>query len=274
MLRLLAVAALVGCTHSAGDGLLPGESIGDAPATRVGDQPCSNAYDINGDGTVDVFWTYNLDERGRDVHDVGRVVAGGPNMTMDSTWDYLDHLTYFVEVDAPDSRYSYTALYDTIGNNVEITYNDTFGTDPPYVDHTVNSDFDDLGHPAQSVQTVTGSPLVHTTYLYDAAGRLVESHADNNDDGSIDGVTTVIYDEVARAVTSSTTNTDGSSRLRVRTYDADYFLKSIHLERVGTDGTRDVTDYLIEHQGNRVTSDRYVNNGMVLFVDTYRYDCR
>jgi hypothetical protein len=274
MLRLLAVVALVGCTHSADDGLLPGESIGDAPATRVGDQPCGNAYDSNGDGTIDVFWTYNLDERGRDVHDVGRVVAGGPDMTMDSTWDYLDHLTYFVEVDAPDSRYSYTALYDTIGNNVEITYNDTFGTDPPYVDHTVNSDFDDLGHPAQSVQTVTGSPLVHTTYLYDAAGRLVESHADNNDDGSIDGVTTVIYDEVARAVTSTTTNTDGSSRLRVRTYDADYFLRSLHIERVAVDGTRDVSDYLVEHEGNRVTSDRYVNNGTVLFVDTYRYDCR
>jgi hypothetical protein len=271
-------AIAVGCTNNPKDELLPGEQTTEIPASRFGITPCGADTDYEGDGTIDVHWEYQLDERGRDVHDVGHVLAGGPDMTMDSTYDNLDHLTLFVEHDTPDSTFTYEAIYDTLGNNTEVRYSDVYGTDPPYTDSTVYSDFDDFGHPAQSVSTsddgLGGGSTSRTTYAYDDAGRLIQSRGDGGNDGSFESETTVVYDEAAHTVTSTTTNTSGSHSLKVKTYDSSNNLLTSHTDRFAADGTMHTTDLIITRDGERIRTFSIVFDGVVSSLDTYLYDCR
>jgi len=275
MTRTLCIlAALTACTSTSSDPLLPGEQLANLPLLQTDDYPCGADSDTDGDGTADVRWEYFLDERGRDFHDVGHLLAGGPDMTMDSTYDHIGHLTLFVEHDAPDATFTYEALYDTLGNNVEVTYTDVYGSEPAYVDRTVYSNFDDLGQPAESLETSPDPAPVHTAYSYDVMGRLVEMNLDTGNDGSVETVTTVVYDDSARTVTVTSTSTSGAHSTRKKTYDDLGYVITDHTDRFAADGTHTTRDYIIERDGARLIRDRFLDSGMLLFASTYLYDCR
>lgn len=254
-------------------GPLPGEPLDGNPRPRVGNLPCTGTTDSNGDGVVDLNWSYSYDDLGRSIKDVGEYVGGGQDAIATYAWDNLDHLTGWETTNTPgEQRMDYTATYDTIGNNVGYSLVDIY-TPQDYSQYRVTSSgFDDLGHPQRSLILVPGVPDATMTYTYDDLGRLVERDQTASD-GTVESRASVSYDDDARTTTTTTMNSDGSSNVLVRTYGQRGEILSYHTDSVEMDGTHHTYETDYEWSGVDLLADSETYDGSVITRDTYNYDC-
>jgi hypothetical protein len=267
---LLVVAACRGSAH----GPLPGEPIDGSPKPRLGNLPCAGATDSDGDGVDDLFWTYEYDDRGRSIRDLGKYTSGANDAMATYAWDNLDHLTLWSNVNTPgEQRMDYAATFDTIGNNVNYSFVDIYTPQDFSQYRVTSSGFDDLGHPQRSIVTVPMVPDAVWTYTYDELGRLVERDDDEGSDGTIDSRETISYDDDARTTTTTRTSTDNSHSVTVRTYGPRGELVSYHQDSVYVDGSHHTYDYDNEWSGDRLLSDSTTSDGVLITRDTYSYDC-
>jgi YD repeat-containing protein len=117
---------------------------------------------------------------------------------IDYTYDHLGHMMHQLETRGwGDFRGEVTANYDTLGDLVDYTYDDT---EPQYRDtlHYQYASLSDTGMPTRETISETGQPDLHYTLVYDARDRIALTMQDG-------GSTTIYtYDDEARTTTIDT----------------------------------------------------------------------
>jgi hypothetical protein len=274
MRNVLVILALTACGRG-DDRMLPGESTNDDLALRES-SPCSGTSDYDGNGTIDITWTYTYDDFGRSTMDRGHYIDGSavPDDVYAYRWDNTDHLMSLVETSGNQLVWKLEYSFDTLGNELGSSQVDVY-SDPehPSTITTTNHDFDDHGRPAYANVTTTGMPDVKSVYIYDDLGRLVERDDDRMLDGTIDDRTYVVYDDVGRATITTFTGADGSHSVRTRRYDEELRVIEIITDRFDTMGVEHLTDMTVTYVGERMTEVTTKIDGATFAHETYAYGC-
>lgn len=270
----LLIAFAIGCTNSP-DRMLPGDTGDSDLAFRGATNPCSATSDFESDGVTDINWTYFYDERGRSKKDVGKYTSlENPDDLYTYTYDNADHLTSMIQNAGGIDVWRYDATYNTLGDQLDLVYSDFSEPTMPSIDRTTYHDFDDHGHAAFSIQTITGASDAKHVYAYDELGRLIENATDNNGDSIADTVATTVYDDAAHT-TTTTTITVGDTRhtVRIRHYDTALHLLNIHRDSFASDGKLSTFDLNYEWDGDRLMTSTFAFNGATSSTDRYSYSC-
>ena len=272
---LLALVLAAACT-ARGDRKLPGATFSASPAAtphfarvRAPQIACGDDVALDGHAAPDIRYAYAYDDRARLVHAEGTYSAGGADDTVDYRYDHLDHLTHSLETRGwGESRYETTADYDTLGDLVDYTsdetavaYHDTW--------HYTFSAFTDAGQPTVEIVGELAQPTVRYQLAYDAANRIAFVAQDGG------GTTTYTYDDDARTTTIDMGN--GAVHGVIGFDDENRELSETW---GGTDPTAIATESVYDYDGDRLVGLTYragttgaPKEPVTAEVDVLRYDC-
>ena len=241
--------------------------------TRSVSHPCGADADTDGDGMIDVHYTYTYDAQGRSLQDLGRYLTCAVHEQIDYTWDNAGHLIEEVDVHN-DAIFSFKndtiSTFDTLGRRVEYRSDDWDATTALSSVVITYTDFDDHGHAVHAAQTVQEfTSNISTTgtrsYGYDELGRRITLDVRDDAGGLVQGWQ-YVYDDTARTVTTTLTEpTDaqgnpGFNAVYLDTYDADYHLLSAHEADTNPDGTvAETIDTQNQWSGDRELSSMTTN---------------
>jgi hypothetical protein len=228
--------------------------------------PCGADWDFDGDGAVDVHYSYTYDPLGRSARDVGTDPGGGLYEQIDYAWDNAGHLVDRHDVVQGSGALDQAAVYDTLGRQTQVKELQSISTatgDTPAILSTLDySDFDELGHSRhyddlyQNFQHATSYTLTGEAD-YDELGRRI-SAVDKLATGETIRTWIATYDDVAHTVTATTdqpqllNGNPGQSVVETRTYDTEAHLLTIHsVITDAADTGHSVSDAVYVWDGNR-----------------------
>lgn len=296
---ILLAGWIAGCTSSSpteGPKALPDRFESNLDVlVRSTEHPCGSELDVDGDGQVDVRYTYTYDALGRSQRDVGIDTAGDLYEQIDYTWDNAGHLTEQrsavpLGIDSDEIN-----VFDTLGRQTQYRLRNESGdhdpASPPRTQTTIDySNFDVLGHAAHGDQRyedlIAGTTQMLTrSYGYDNLGRRISLEV-RFDSGDLFQDWKHVYDDVAHTVTTTMTSPrslsgragSGITDVSVDTYDAGGHLLTTHDVVTPIEGPQTTT---ISDTVNVWSGDRQLSSTMTLTVPgfqlrtvkTYQYTC-
>lgn len=269
-MRAAVLAVLVACgappPHK-----LPAPPLTPHLATRQAPNACGDDVAVNASGVPAIRYSYAYDAAGRLSRATGAYGAGGTDDTIDYTYDNLDHLARVLETRGwGDARVETAAAYDTLGDLVDYTWDETA---PDHHDSLryVYSSFTDAGQPTRETISQLGQPDVGYALDYDASNRIAHVVQDGGP------TTTYTYDdEQTRTITVDTGNGGFHG---VLVYDDQDHEQSESWD--GTDPSAIAREDRYDWTGRRLLGVTYRSGSpaaphalAIVEIDTLRYDCR
>lgn len=271
-LAIVMLAAACGYNEPLG---LPGEHPGNGRLIRRDENsPCTGSADYEADGKIDMLYQYIYDDLGRSARDFGKSQQTDlADEEYTYRWDHVDHLTELVQRVGGIEVSRTTSIFDTLGNELEMTTTFDYTPEEHYVEVIKNLDFDDHGRPRYSIRSYTGMPDVKTEYFRDETGRTVERRDDTGIDGTIDTTSYVVYDDVELKTTTTTVSTDGAHSLRTTRYNERMHPVSTRTERWLANGTFRTNEIRMAWDGDRNLAMTLLFNELEQTIYEYGYDC-
>jgi hypothetical protein len=284
--------SIAGCASSGSPGAMP-DHFGDKfdVFMRSTMDPCGVDWDFDGDGKIDLSYTYTYDELGRSKQDLGVNPDGTLNDQIDYTWDNAGHLVAWRESFPPDASADGTSVYDALGRLVQDQerFHSSDIQDERWTTHY--SDFDELSHPVhadelrEDFRANTSLALTHQ-WNYDELGRRTY-HARRLPSSELYNEYRYAYDDVARTTTlifnaPHATSSYGRTLTRTDAYDADGHWVSSHdistLTFTSGSSSTQVNDTVFVWSGDRELSaaTTQIIDGVPLSAiqtQTFHYDC-
>ncbi len=288
---ILLAAELAGCTSPAsGKSQVVPDHFNDNldVLMRAIAHPCGADVDTDGDGKVDLHYTYTYDPLGRSQRDLALDLTGALYEQIDYTWDNAGHLIRMHDVMQDQFLTDQTLVYDTLGRQTK--YRDEEGTlDTVEASTTIDySSFDELGHSAHGDERyenlINGtSETMSRAYGYDDLGRRIslEVHFDS---GELFQSWQHTYDDAVHTVSTylnqplTLRRTPGNTYVELDTYDADAHLLSVHSASTAITGEPGLTvDSVTRWDGDRELStlQSITRGGAVTStaLATFKYQC-
>jgi hypothetical protein len=215
--------------------------------------PCGADADTDGDGAVDVHYSYTYDSLGRSKQDLGIDLSGAIVDQIDYTWDNAGHLVDQREAMpafGPET-FDYSSVYDTLGRRTQVKNEQSTGGTVSQRTTINYSEFDDLGHSAHGDELIEDlnantTKTLTRAYGYDDLGRRISLDV-HFAAGDVFQSWQHAYDDAARTVTTNLSEPHtlrgalGFTDVQLDSYDVDYDLTSTHDVSTALDGSGTTT---------------------------------
>ncbi len=254
-------------TSSPGDGHLPSVAITPHTNTQASDVACGDDVTLGASTTPDLRYAFTYDSGGRLINERGVYTAGGPDATIDYSWDSADRFVHLLETHGwGDAATEITETYD--GDQLA-----SYAYVVTSADYNANwlytySNYVGPWQPLREVVTTSDGAFSYAL-AYDSLGRLITLTPDSGP------ATTISYDDTARTITQDTGN---GAWTDVTTYRADW----TELSEVwgGSDPSAIAGSTTYVWNGDAVVSEIYRSGSEsaptqleTIETDTMRYDC-
>jgi YD repeat-containing protein len=257
------------CTSSDAPAILPGATVTPHLKSLATAVACGDDVAFYGDASPDIRYTYTYNSAGFVTQATGVYAAGGPNDSIDYTWDAAENFTHYLETNGPDqSRVEIAAAYDASNDLTDYTWSETATDYADSWDYAF-SGFVGANEPSREVITEQGASGFGYQLDYDSFGRLTSAVPDSGDP------TTYTYDDDNLTIT---VDTDNGAFTGVIVYDADG--GELSETWGGSDPSAIASQDVYNWSGDELLSATYSSGStdapdqlVTVETDTVRYDC-